>query len=864
MGKVSELLIEILKRNLNERGIVVWYDPQKAYSNMIRNLSLPDTNILIYKDGFFRLRAKLEPFLEFVTEEGNIKENADLPPSILVYIPMAREECGFALIEAETAGTVMEPNATNKELDTRLGFIVQKVFGEIAPARAAHLARQADEGLISIEELDRMAEDVGSKTIGALQGVFGGVPSEEMILQFLASNTKDAVIEEKNLVSELESFFNEELGFEKTGFRSASDLRTMLRRYVLSVDLLTNIPSEEIPGGLRRLPIPDNNIQKDLIRHLCSVWRNRLDLKDFYIEAAEMVEKALGFDGVEFPLNHLKKVETFPFVERCFLNYAIAKLLESKAAEALKVENERDSLFWAREHPSYQMEWKIVDAAANLILESARVKQELKRRKWTFDEMIEAYATHAEPWLRLDRYARILSSRYVRLESFDSGSESLEKAVIMARQKYADTINLLSLSYAKAAYDLEFRSRRYKSQTEIFVKSVKPFLDQKIKTAYFLIDALRYEMACELMGGLGKDYESWIEPILGQLPGITTVGMASLLPGAEGGIFLDKKGEGFSVSILGQSLPNRQARMTWIKEKSGVQAVAFKLGEVVKLTPKRKKEIEEAQLVVVTSQEIDRLAEETSEDEEMRVYIEDVLEKVRRAIRTLSRAGVQQFVISADHGFHMVDSFDPGFSVDPPGGETVELHPRVWIGNGGVAAEGYLRLKASDLELGGSLEFAFPLGLGVFRIKGGVGPYFHGGISPQEHILPLLLVKAPKFAGKVKSDIRVKMTLPKPKITNRIFTVKVEAEREGLFMGAERRFQIEILSGKKVIGQAVASGYGYEESTHEIIVKPGEPNVITLMIDAGEKPDLITIQLIDSENQLVIESLKDIPVEFAI
>jgi hypothetical protein len=119
MGKIVDLVIETVKKQLKERGIVVWYDPQKVYMNLVRNLSLDDTNILIFENGFFRLREKLEPFLEFVTEEGGIRYDAELPPSVIVYVPLAREESNFALIEAETSGVVIEPNAIQNDCDTR-------------------------------------------------------------------------------------------------------------------------------------------------------------------------------------------------------------------------------------------------------------------------------------------------------------------------------------------------------------------------------------------------------------------------------------------------------------------------------------------------------------------------------------------------------------------------------------------------------------------------------------------------------------------------------------------------------------------------------------------------------------------------
>jgi hypothetical protein len=363
---------------------------------------------------------------------------------------------------------------------------------------------------------------------------------------------------------------------------------------------------------------------------------------------------------------------------------------------------------------------------------------------------------------------------------------------------------------------------------------------------------------------MGDDYKGTVEPVIGQLPGITHVGMAALLPGAEQGLSLEKKGTGLSVDLSGHLLATRQDRVAWIRERAGVSTAVYRLGEVVKLSPKRKKEIEAANLIVVTAQEIDRLGEEGPDEEEYRVYMDEVLEKARRAIRSLARVGVQEFVMSTDHGFQLVAAMDPGLSMDPPGGETLELHPRVWIGQGGGKGEGFLRFKAGDLELGGPMEFAFARGLGAFKVKGGVGAYFHGGISPQEHILPLVRMKAPKAGAGAKADVRVKLSMSKSKITNRIFTLTIETEGVGLFPGTERRVRLEMIAGKTVAGQAVVAGYGFEESTREVTVAAGKPNVVTLMLGPGEAPAAVTIQVWDCESQIVLDSIKDIPVELSI
>jgi len=822
MGQLVDLISKMVSRQVAERGLVVWYDPQRTYSALVQRLQWPGVTLLRLEDGFFRLRERLEPFLEYVTEEGDLKEDADRPPNVVVYVPEGREDSAYALIEAETAGVVMEPGAARPECNTRLGALVERVFETVAPTKAAHLARQADEGLLSLEELDRMAEDAGSSATGALQVVFGQASVEEILLKFMASDAWDRSIDEKKALGELAALVRDELGLEGSGYDSAVSLRAALRRYVLLGDLLLQIPGPEMPEPLSCLPLPQRPAERDLIRHLCGVWRNRTDFKESFIESADAEERANGLAGVALPLPHLQKAETFPVLERRWLDHAALRLLEG------------------------------------------RIQEDLKGRKWSLDEMVQAYACDAEPWMRLDRAVRHLEARYARLDVLDDGAKGLDKAVALARQRYADAVQVMAAAYSHAARDAEFTSQRFGRQSSVFKDAVRPRLEKGTKVAFLLVDGLRFEMGADLAEGLGAEYEARIEPVLGQLPGITAVGMAALLPGAELGMALEKKGAGLAVAVSGRPVSSRQARMDWLQEKAGVPVAVMRLWEAVKISPKRKKEIEAAHLIVVTSQEIDRLGEEVGELEEVRGYIDEVLEKLRRAVRALASVGVREFVISADHGFHLVEGMDPGLAMDSPGGETVKLHPRVWIGKGGGCGEGYLRLKASDLKMGGELEFAFPRGLGTFKVKGGVGAYFHGGISPQEHILPLLTAKAAKARAKEKSDIRIKLSMAKSKITNRLFTITIEPEAEGLFPSTERRLRLDVISGKAQVGSAVAAGYGFEEGTREVKVQPGKPNVVTLMIQTADAPNAVTVQVMDSETQLVLGALKDIPVDLGL
>jgi len=66
MGKVSEYLVGLISKQVEDKGIVVWYDPERVYTSIMEKLAIPNTTILRYEDSFFALRAHIEPFPEFI------------------------------------------------------------------------------------------------------------------------------------------------------------------------------------------------------------------------------------------------------------------------------------------------------------------------------------------------------------------------------------------------------------------------------------------------------------------------------------------------------------------------------------------------------------------------------------------------------------------------------------------------------------------------------------------------------------------------------------------------------------------------------------------------------------------------------
>ncbi len=861
-GRLSERLRTLLAGRLDARGLVIWYDPQAVYGGLCDRLDL-GAEVVRYEGCFFRLRERLEPWLEWIEPDGTLRPAGLQPPRLLVYVPLEREAAEHALIEAESAGTVVEPGASDPQCDSRLGRLVELVFGELQPARAAHLARQADEGLLSVNELDRMAEEAGTQR-GALTLVFGSSSPVEIILDFLSNPSRDTAVGRKKALPELAEMVRAETGLASPSADTPAALRAALERFLLSAEPVLILPSAELPLALRELRLPVSPAQRDMIGQLCRQWRDRLSLRQAYVVAADRVESALGAAVLTLSPRSLAPLETFYSFERRLLLFAMEQLQAGAPQEAAELAAVRAGGFWSRERPEARLHWAFVDAAAQLLQVAEDVRTALKGHSWSLAELVDAYARHAAPWLRLDQLERSLEIRYAHCVSSGGLDEGLlETVTARCRGRYAETLDALGQAFSAAGAAAGFRAGNALAHTEVFRSAVASSLAAGRRVAYVLVDALRYEMAFSLLEGMGEDYEAGIEPVLAQLPGVTSVGMAALLPGAERGLELREENGRLGVYLGGTPLRNRADRLAWIAEKSGVPTADLKLADVLKLSPRRRKELEGIRLLVVTSQELDRRGEEDEDDEEVRRYMDEVLEKLRRAIRSLSAAGFQEIVLAADHGFYFTETLEPGLLMDPPGGQTLELKGRVWIGRGGSAGAGYLRLRAGELGLGGELELAFPTGLGAFRIKGGAGRYFHSGASPQEALLPLCRLRR-KAAVLGSASLTVEVALARPAITSRFFSVQVSLKVEGLFTEVQKRVRLEVFAGKEEAGTAVLAAYGFDESSREILLAAGQPNTVTVQLTAVPAPASVTLRVVDGESGLLLASRTDVPVSLMI
>jgi len=855
MAAVTEHLIGLIAKQVEDRGLVVWYDPERAYASVAETLDLPDTTVARYDGSFFALRHQIDHLI-----------NDQEPPRLVVYVPEDRGNTHNVLVELEAAGVVVQPGQQPPIRNTRLAVVARNALRPIlGESRASDIEKQVEAGKLNLENLEELARK--GKTTGVLSIVFGFDNPEDVALGFLASDRHDQEIEQKAAIDELRGLVQG--GFDITLPESASlaDIRERLARHVLLTDLVTTL-GDAVPSALKSVPMASKPASVESSVHVATNWRLRRDVRDSYVTAAEVVEKEFSLSKLEFDPERIVEVETFPAMERVLLRHAENALLEAADEKLLDLAESRLSCFWSDVKPAIQAHWALIASAAEVLLEANRVAEDLKTPPGTVPTLIKCYAEGKQPWCLLDSHHRHMESRW---HNFDPGedADSLEKLIAKARHRYVEVGSDLAKHFVETFEKAKHPVEGVRRQVDVFHTQVKPKFDEG-KIAYVWVDALRFEMARELCEILKDDFDLSVEPAIATIPTITEIGMAALLPRADQSAKVVTVGGGrLALEIGGTVVKNRNDRIAYLEANAEVPVFAAKLDDLLPKPRKKVREgIEGATLVLVTSQEIDELCEKDNITQARR-QMDGVLNDLRRGVRVLADHGVKSIVMVADHGHLFAEEVGEDMKIDPPGGGTADLHKRVWLGVGGTSDASYLRAPLSSLGVESDLDIATPRRFGVFRQKGKVArAYFHGGLSPQELIIPVV-VMTPKAEALLGPPTGIDWTLTPgtEKLTTRFFSVQVTAVSTGLFDLEPPKVRVEVRARGKCVSRPVSASYGFEDATGEVQLKQSEtdtkkiePNTITVMLLEEVSQKTVGLYLVDATSGAELHSLDKIEV----
>jgi PglZ domain len=863
-GIVSDYLRGLIAKQVDDNGLVVWFDPSRDYEQLVPSLSFDRTTVVAFKGSFFALRREIDGLL-----------NGESPPRLVVYVPCTEEETQDALIELTSTGVVMKPGQHPWQRNTRLSVVAKAALRtSLGEEQLASIEKQVEQGQLSLPDLDGLGASA-SGPVGVLSRIFETSSPQEIALAMLSGPEYDERVVEKQAAGELSTVLNGTYGVALAADNGCPAMRERLATHALCTEFVAAL-SGSPPAQLASLKVASTEPGQAECVQLVRAWRSRRELRESYAAQAERVERGVGLAGITFEPDQIAGVETFLSLEHQ-IQVRIEEDLSREGMTLAAAGSEYRQLIerrlgnfwcsWPERYPEVRQRWLLIETVLNVLSTADEVQDGLKKLSGGPSVMVDKYATGEEPWCLLDTYQRRLE-RQSHLFDFGVEHGALEAAIARARQRYMQAGGELAERFVREIAGAHFTVPGVLKQVDIYSKTLRPCLKSG-KTAYVLVDALRFEMGRELAGRLQSSHEVTLLPAMASAPTLTPIGMGSLMPEAPDGEVVPVKASKLGLKIGETILSDRKGRLAWLQQHESDRKVVTATLEDLLPQPKKALQtaLRSAELIVVTSQEIDELPE----GDNIRlahIAMDNVLLDLARLVNKLRDLGCERIVVTADHGYLFADEMDTDMKIEPPGGQTADLGRRAWIGRGGAASESYLRAPLAALGMGGELEIAVPWGFGVFMSPGGARAYFHGGMSPQEMIVPVIsLTTASGGAQSTAPSIEWELVPGSRKISTRYFSVTVQGHTTELLGVEPPNVHVEVRSEGSVISTPVSASYGFVEATRDVQLRVSgednhqvEPNTMTLMVEALESHRAATVYLLDAGTGRELARLDDVKI----
>ena len=617
---------------------------------------------------------------------------------------------------------------------------------------------------------------------------------------------------------EARDLINNSLSFVlRTRGKTLEPLAEELWRYVLFSEFVFDLPGP-LPASLSDVPCAELQA-KPLIEDLCDRLRNDHRTQSTYIDRADEIEKDLNLASFFGGWTDLGDRDTFPFEERTFLTQAIDSILHDDIDRVRNIIERHQQSVWTGKGES-RAQWDLIRSATELIQVCNDMELQLTENAKSLERLLAFYVSRLREADRLHREFEQSVSDY----DWQDTQSIMTPVKNQVRKQYGKLVEKVQLIFTRHVADSGWPPINQLSNSDVFDRIVAPKLQKNgHKVAYFMVDALRYEMGVALERQLIEDGQVEVQAAMAQLPSITPVGMASLLPGA--GNQLEIRNEAQSlVPMLGDQVVNTVAqRMDVFRKKYGQR---FEEGRLEDFVRGRFDFSQTTDLLVLRSVEIDSHFE--NHPDTAPTEITNALKRIRYAIHRLKERGFNEVIIVTDHGFFMNTHAGAGDVCSKLQGNWVNVHDRCALGDG-LGDNNHFVMPAEKMGIRGDFaSYASPHTLAAYR---SALLYYHGGISLQECVVPVITMqlKTSNQPTLHKASIAISYKNGAKTITTRMPVIDLVVETSDMF-STENSFEILLEaqdSSGNVVGEA-KSGGSVNPATGTLSLKPGDKVQVSL------------------------------------
>jgi hypothetical protein len=683
------------------------------------------------------------------------------PAPLLIYVPAPR---GNADDEEARRADPFEPFALcgaafgNTEAE-RLPSIARQVL----VGREGDVDRLFAEGEPSLSQLDALAagtryplidQVLGTETPGRIAATLLCRPGE------MAEHLKSA----PGLEADLRRLLRDAYGFDPAQSPPLDGLASAFAQWILFSELAFERP-DVVPAPLVQVPRASRRFRRAIV-DLGLDLRLSTEHRGAYCDIATGVEQRLGLSSLEAAQVDPGERDGFPFEDRAALRHVQQQALAGKTTAARTVAIARKSSVW-RTLPERDQLWRLAERCLDLLDAGAAWEARQVGGSRPVADHVRAYCSEQDGMWRLDQAQRLVEQAAALLVDRESLAPLSEHVRREYRRWLDATQDAFVSSVVRAGWPPEGLTRQSQAWSR---HAAGPVADGR-RTAWFLVDALRFEMGRELADRLRTAGVASVEPACGVVPAATPFGMAALLPGADSALTYGES-EGSLVPLLaGRPVVTADDRRKVLRTELGDRFQSVRLGELLTAgAAQLRQRVGSANVLAVFSTEIDDLGEH-NDPLVARRYISEVVADLLAAANRLVELGFERLVFAADHGFIQLPEVLPGDQCPEPAGEWLLTKRRALLGALGGRGDDLVTLAAVDLGIQGPVKnVCIPRGVKVFRAG---SPYFHEGLSLQECVIPIVVLDAKRRQPMSDAAPHIGIYYRSDRFTTRIFSVQI-------------------------------------------------------------------------------------------
>lgn len=681
-----------------------------------------------------------------------------------------------------------------------------------------------------------------------LQAIFGTPEISKILLAFLGepSGTHDTQLSENSdWVPEIRNLTERTLSLVLSPqIEKFETIRKKLWQHLLFSEFAADLPGD-LPTSLQEIPRAKEP-HLSLVRNLCQDLRCHSTYKEAYRDAANAVESALDLDNECQGITDLGGTDTFAFEERSYLNRACISVRSGLWNDALDILEHHKSSLWTEEGER-QLLWRILELGLKTQEEISRAEKE--HFKHLGSSGVDLVNLYNQELIKIDSSYRELEEAVAQIHE---AYAEVQEIVEASRNAYQDHFNRLQGHFLGAVKREGWPLSQVESNLHSYESLVAPHLKNGKRMVYLMIDALRLDLAQNLTTGINH-HTVELTSSCAQLPCVTRFGMASLVPDAPEKLNYRTINGELKPFHGDTNIENRSERLQVFTSTLNDRVTILKLKELLtksrtpKALEKLAKELAEADLLVITSTEIDELGDQGNNLHHMPEKMRDL----RLAINRCADLNFDAAVIVTDHGFIHTPELDKGTVCAKPPGDWALSKRRCLIGTGDTTP-GSERFATQELGLPTELpSFVVPTALATFRAG---SDYFHEGLSLQESLVPRMVITFNKSTQLAPKPPEIELSRKKRTCSSPIVSFNISWPCDAPLFDESRNLKIIASQSKEKIGEPISNDR-VDPLTSLVRIAPSEAFKLSIRLNPEIKEGRFQIKAIDTSTGQLLASL---------